>query len=110
MLNDDLRVAIYARVSGEQQARDDTIASQLEAVTRRVASDALRCDPELCSGDAGYSGALLPPPGPERPRDQAPAGTTDRLYVLDPDRFSRKYAYQVLIFEELNHCGVEVVF
>jgi site-specific DNA recombinase len=30
--------------------------------------------------------------------------------VLDPDRLSRKYAYQVLILEELGRCGVEVVF
>ncbi len=49
-------------------------------------------------------------PGLERLRDQAAAGAIDRLYVLDPDRFSRKYAYQVLLLEELDHCGVEVVF
>src|SRR5512142_3239371 len=47
MPNHDLRVAIYARVSGEQQAKEDTIDSQLEAVTQRIASDALICDPEL---------------------------------------------------------------
>ncbi|HWT83028.1 MAG TPA: recombinase family protein [Candidatus Methylomirabilis sp.] len=110
MPNDDLRVAIYARVSGEQQAKDDTIASQLEAVTRRVASDALECAPELCFLDDGYSGDILARPGLERLRDQAAAGVIDRLYVLDPDRFSRKYAYQVLILEELTRCGVEVVF
>ena len=110
MPNDDLRVAIYARVSGEQQAKDDTIASQLEAVTQRVASDALECEPELCFLDDGYSGDILARPGLERLRDQAAAGVIDRLYVLDPDRFSRKYAYQVLILEELTRCGVEVVF
>ena len=110
MPNDDLRVAIYARVSGEQQAKDDTIASQLEAVTQRVASDALECEPELCFLDDGYSGDILARPGLERLRDQAAAGVIDRLYVLDPDRFSRKYAYQVLILEELTRFGVEVVF
>ncbi len=110
MPNDDLRVAIYARVSGEQQAKDDTIASQLEAVTQRVASDALECEPELCFIDDGYSGDILARPGLERLRDQAATGVIDRLYVLDPDRFSRKYAYQVLILEELTRCGVEVVF
>ena len=109
MPNDDLRVAIYARVSGEQQAKDDTIASQLEAVTQRVASDALECEPELCFLDDGYSGDILARPGLERLRDQAAAGVIDRLYVLDPDRFSRKYAYQVLILEELTRCGVELV-
>jgi site-specific DNA recombinase len=110
MLNHDLRVAIYARVSGDKQAKDGTIASQLEAVTQRVANDGLECDPELGFVDDGYSGDILVRPGLERLRDQAAAGVIDRLYILDPDRISRKYAYQVLILEELNRCGVEVVF
>src|SRR3954462_1916167 len=110
MHSHDLRVAIYARVSGESQAKEDTIASQLEAVARRVAEDALVCDPELQFVDDGVSGSLLARPGLERLRDQAAAGAIDRLYVLDPDRLSRKYAYQVLIMEELARCGVEVVF
>src|SRR3954468_5408358 len=110
MPNPDLRVAIYARVSGESQAKEDTIASQLEAVERRVADDALRCDPQLRFLDDGVSGFILVRPGLERLRDQAAAGVIDRLYVLDPDRLSRKYAYQVLILEELTSRGVEVVF
>jgi site-specific DNA recombinase len=110
MPNDNLRVAIYARVSGEQQAKDDTIASQLDAVKQRVASDALECEPELCFVDDGYTGDILVRPGLERLRDQAAAGVIDRLYVLDPDRFSRRYAYQVLMFDELTRCGVEVIF
>ena len=56
MPNHDLRVAIYARVSGEQQAKEDTIDSQLEAVAQRIASDAVECDPELRFVDDGYSG------------------------------------------------------
>jgi site-specific DNA recombinase len=110
MPNNHLRVALYARVSGEQQAKEDTIASQLEAIAQRIASDALECDPELRFVDDGVSGSLLIRPGLERLRDQAAAGAIDRLYMLDPDRLSRKYAYQVLILEELARCGVEVVF
>ena len=110
MPNDDLRVGNYARVSGDKQAKDDTIASQLEAIRERVASDGLECEPELCFVDDGYSGDILARPGLERLRDQAAAGVIDRLYILDPDRISRKYAYQVLILEELTRCGVEVVF
>jgi site-specific DNA recombinase len=104
-----LRVAIYARVSSERQAQEGTIASQLETVTRRVRDDGLVCEPELQFLDDGVSGTLLLRPGLERLRDQAAAGVIDRVYVLDPDRFSRKYAYQVLILEELTRCGVEVV-
>jgi site-specific DNA recombinase len=110
MLNPTLRVAIYARVSGEQQVKDDTIASQLEALAQRVAGDGLECEPELCFVDDGYTGEILVRPGLERLRDQAAAGVIDRLYMLDPDRFSRKYAHQVLLLEELTRCGVEVVF
>jgi site-specific DNA recombinase len=110
MADQNLRVAIYARVSGEQQAKEDTIASQLEALSQRIAGDALECDPELRFVDDGYSGSILTRPGLERLRDQAAAGAIDRLYMLDPDRLSRKYAYQVLILEELTRCGVEVVF
>jgi len=105
-----LRSAIYARVSSEQQAKEHTIASQLDVLKRRITDDALECDPELCFVDDGYSGSSLIRPGLERLRDQAAAGAIDRLYVLSPDRLSRKYAYQVLIVEELARCGVEVVF
>src|SRR3954447_25480050 len=110
MADPNLRVAIYARVSGEQQAKEDTIDSQLEVVAQRIASDSLECDPELRFVDDGYSGSILARPGLERLRDQVAAGAIDRVYMLDPDRLSRKYAYQVLIMEELNRCGVEVVF
>jgi site-specific DNA recombinase len=110
MTKNHLRVALYGRVSGDQQEKEDTIASQLEAVLQRIASDGLECDPELRFVDDGYSGFILARPGLERLRDQAAAGVIDRLYVLDPDRFSRKYAYQVLILEELTSCGVEVIF
>src|SRR3954462_10102865 len=110
MPTNHVRVAIYARVSSEQQAQQDTIASQLESVERRIRDDGLGCDPELRFVDDGISGTILMRPGLERLRDQAAAGAIARLYVLDPDRFSRKYAYQVLILEELAHRGVEVVF
>jgi site-specific DNA recombinase len=110
MTTHHLRPAIYARVSSEQQAKEHTIASQLDALKRRIADDAQECDPELCFVDDGYTGSSLIRPGLERLRDQAAAGAIDRLYVLSPDRLSRKYAYQVLIVEELARCGVEVIF
>jgi site-specific DNA recombinase len=37
-------------------------------------------------------------------------GSIDRLYVHSPDRLSRKYAYQVLLCDEFQRAGVEVVF
>src|SRR6516225_4249844 len=102
MTHHDLRVAIYARVSGDQPAKEDTIASQLDAVKQRVDKDGFACQPELCFVDDGVSGDFLVRPGLERLRDQAAAGVIDRLDALDPDRFSCRYAYQVSMLEELT--------
>jgi site-specific DNA recombinase len=103
-------VAIYARVSSERQCRDGTINSQLEALRARVSEDHAALDPELSFIDDGYSGSTLVRPGLDRLRDQAAAGAFGRLYVHSPDRLARRYAYQVLLIDELHNCGVEVVF
>jgi site-specific DNA recombinase len=105
-----LQVAIYARVSSEQQATAQTIASQVAALRAQVAADGvllLAADEFL---DEGYSGATLIRPALERLRDRAATGGLDRLYVHAPDRLARKYAYQVLLVDELQRAGVEIVF
>ena len=102
--------AIYARVSSQQQADANTIASQVEALRDRVRADGLNLDSACCYLDEGQSGATLLRPALERLRDQAAAGVLDRLYVHSPDRLARSYAYQVLLLEEFRHCGIEVVF
>ena len=105
-----VRAALYARVSSEQQAQTQTIASQIEALKDRIAKDGLELDQELSFIDDGYSGASLVRPALERLRDMAALGAIDKLYVLCPDRFARNYAFQVLVIDELQCCGVELVF
>jgi len=102
--------AIYARVSSEQQAEAATIASQVAALEDRVAKDGLTLEPQMRFLDEGYSGATLIRPALERLRDMAASGAMDRLYVHNPDRLARKYAYQVLLLDEFSRCGVEVIF
>jgi len=103
-------VAGYARVSSEQQAKSGTIDSQIASLRERIAADGEQIAEEMLFIDAGVSGATLIRPQLERLRDHAAIGLVDRLYVLSPDRLSRKYAHQVLLMEELAACGVEVVF
>jgi site-specific DNA recombinase len=43
-------------------------------------------------------------------RDLIAFGTIDRLYVHSPDRLARKYAFQVLLVDEFQRAGVEVIF
>ena len=104
------QVAIYARVSSDQQAEAGTIESQIAALKERVSFDQFELDEASQFIDAGYSGATLVRPGLERLRDVIAAGGLDRLYVHSPDRLARKYAYQILLSEEFHRAGVEVVF
>ena len=105
-----LPVAIYARVSSDQQTEAHTIASQLAALRARVVTDECELPDEMQFIDEGYSGATLVRPGLERLRDVSAAGGLERLYVHSPDRLARKYAYQVLLMDEFHRAGVEVVF
>ena len=70
---ESIRVAIYARVSGDRQAEEGTIASQVEELQERLRREGLTLDPELCFLDDGYCGATFLRPGLERLRDQAAA-------------------------------------
>ncbi len=110
MTSPPLRAALYARVSSQQQAEANTIASQVEALQARIRADGLRVPADLCFLDEGYSGSTLLRPALERLRDQAAAGALDRLYVHSPDRLARNYALQVLLLDEWQRAGVEVVF
>lgn len=110
MNNRELQVAIYARVSSERQVADQTIESQLADLQQRVADNGLSLNSELQFIDDGYSGSTLVRPALERLRDLAAMGGVDRVYVHSPDRLARKYAYQVVIVDELQQAGVEVVF
>ena len=107
---DSSRDSLYARVSGDQQCQDDTIASQLDLLERRILRDGRTVPPELRFIDDGYSGETLLRPALERLRDTAAAGAIDRLYVENPDRLARDYPYQMVLVDELRHHGVEIVF
>ena len=105
-----IRAAIYARVSTEQQATQQTIESQVVALRERVAADGHSLDDELVFLDNGCSGSTLVRPALERLRDTAYAGGFNRLYVHSPDRLARKHAYQVVLVEELQRWGIQLVF
>src|SRR6202163_3768947 len=102
--------AIYARVSSEQQREEHTIASQTAALIEFAASKDLQVPREWVFEDEGYSGATLERPGLERVRDLAAEGQIQAVLAYAPDRLSRKYAYQILLMEELAHHGVETLF
>ncbi len=102
--------AIYARVSSERQRKEQTIDSQLVELRELAAERGLIVSAELVFCDEGISGATLVRPALERLRDAAFTGAFEVLLCHAPDRLARRYAYQVLLLEELERCGVEVSF
>ena len=104
------QVAVYARVSSNQQADAKTIASQVADLQARIRADGFDLRQVQTFLDDGWSGATLIRPALEQLRDQAAVGAVDLLYVHCPDRLARKYAHQALLLEELVRAGVEVRF
>ena len=60
--------------------------------------------------DEGFSGSTLVRPALERLRDLIVQVHVEVLLCHAPDRLARRYAYQVLLLEELSRAGTEVRF
>ncbi|ANY83640.1 hypothetical protein BB934_35910 (plasmid) [Microvirga ossetica] len=105
-----LQVALYARVSTDQQAEHHTIDSQLAELTARAEQDGHDLRDDLRFIDNGHSGASLIRPALEHLRDLVALSAIDLIYVHAPDRLARSYAHQVLLIEEFAHAGTQVVF
>jgi site-specific DNA recombinase len=103
-------VALYARVSSDQQAERGTIDSQIAALRERAAADGHMVLPDDVYVDDGFSGTTLLRPALERLRDRIAEGIVELVYVHSPDRLARRYAYQVLLLEEFSAHRVEVRF
>ena len=103
-----MNIAIYARVSSAQQAKDGTIHSQLE-VLREYAQKESHLIIEECLDD-GFSGADLNRPGLDHLRDLAADRIIDAVLVLSPDRIARKQAHQIILLEEFKKRNVQVIF
>lgn len=102
--------AIYARVSGDRQRQEQTIASQTAALIEFAGTNDYSVPAEWVIEDDGFSGAELIRPGLERIRDLAAEGAIEAVLVYSPDRLCREYVHQMLLIEEFSRAGVEVLF
>lgn len=105
-----MRVGIYARVSSKRQAQDHTIDQQVASSRSYLQAQGWPLSEEHIYRDDGYSGAQLSRPGLDRLRDAAALSEVDLVVVTAPDRLARKYLHQVLLMEELESHGVQVMF
>src|SRR5512135_3272056 len=105
-----MRAAIYARVSTKRQGRQQTIDSQIDALRKWADDSGHELSQDHIYIGEGYTGSRLDRLGLDGLRDAAQQGAFDVVAVLSPDRLARKYAYQVLLLEELRKDACEVIF
>jgi len=105
-----MRVAVYARVSTVRQVQAQTTEQQLDRLRAHAEGQGWTLPPECVFRDDGYSGASLRRPGLDRLRDVAASVRLDRILITEPDRLARNHVHQVLLVEELQRHGAEVVF
>jgi len=102
------RLAIYARVSTEEQREGQTIDSQVAELERFSREKGW-----LITGvykDEGWSGAVMERPELDRLRDEAQRGVFDAVVINDVDRLARDVAHLGVIKRDLERRGVKVIF
>lgn len=99
-------VGVYARVSTEEQAKKGFSLKDQVAECRKKA----KTDEVLEYVDEGISGEFLDRPALTKMRQDARDGLIKKIICLDPDRLSRKLMNQLIITDELDKRGVELVF
>src|ERR1700690_2607390 len=104
------QAAMYVRVSTQRQKEEETIESQKALLLQFAQSKGFEVSPQWIFEDNGVSGSTLARPSLDRLRDYASEGLFDHVFILSPDRLSRKYAYQAILVEEFKKHGVKVIF
>lgn len=104
-----MRAAVYTRVSSEEQARSGySLDYQADRCTEKARS--MGASDVTIYKDEGISGAVLNRPGLSRLRDDLRQGRINLVVVLDPDRFARNVAHQLLVTEEIERLGAVLEF
>lgn len=105
-----VRAALYARVSTTQQEEEATIESQIAAIEAYAQGAGYEVLADHYYLDQAVSGAKLDRPGLNHLRDAAARGEFDVVLCLAPDRLARHYPYQWVVMDELQRCGIRLLF
>jgi len=103
-----IRVALYARVSTEEQSEGQSIDSQVAELERFAAQNGWTVHGRYI--DEGWSGALLSRPELDRLRDDAAQGLFDVVLVNDVDRMARDVMHLGVIKRDLEKKQIRVIF
>ncbi len=101
-------MALYARVSTEEQREGQTIDSQVSELERFARGKYWRIVDTY--KDEAWSGALLARPALDRLRDDASKRLFDAVLINDVDRLARDVSHLGIVKRDLERSGVEVLF
>jgi site-specific DNA recombinase len=104
------QAAIYIRSASKQQLENTKIENQRNALLQFAKDNGYEIPSQLIFEDNGVSGSLLVRPGMDRLRACAAEGFLNCIFILSPDRLSRKCAHQLIILAEFKQQGVQVLF
>jgi len=104
------RAAVYARVSSEQQEKEETIASQMAAIQVYAHEHNVKLIDEDIYMDEGYSGHVLRRPALDKLLDAVYEGRYRQVLIMNPFRLARNYGHQILLLEEFQRGDCEVIF
>jgi len=102
------RIALYVRVSSEEQREGQTIDSQI-AELERFARERGWVIADIYKDD-GWSGGMLARPELDRLRDDASKARFSGVLVNDVDRLARDVAHLGVIKRDLERKGIQVIF
>lgn len=102
------KVALYARVSTDEQREGNTIESQVTELERFAKQNGWQIHARYL--DQGWSGALLARPELDRLRDDAGRGLFGAVLLNDVDRLARDVSHLGVIKRDLERKGVRLIF
>src|SRR5439155_19641277 len=95
----------------ERQQQAQTIEQQVAQLRAYLAAQpGWVLQEEHIYRDDGFSGARLARPGLDGLRDQTARAAFDLVLITAPDRLARNYVHQMLLLEEFERLGCQVVF
>jgi len=103
-----MKTIIYARVSSDKQAKNQTIQSQLEVLREYANRENLEVIQEIL--DDGFSGTTLNRPGMDEVRELFRAGKAEAILVLSPDRLARKQSSLLILMDEFKKFNINIIF
>lgn len=102
------QVALYARVSSEEQREGQTIDSQITELERFAKQSGWQITKVY--KDEGWSGAALARPALDQMRDDSSRGSFQAVLINDVDRLARDVSHLGVIKRDLERQGAQVIF